>query len=129
MTTHVMTQTTASAAAQRSAARPAGRHAASTPASNSMNGALPIGVNHILHAHVLGRAIQHLQSKYAAMEQDVVRATVNAAYRELNQTARLKTYLPTLAIRRAEDRLRELAAGTACPADPGVMSTAVPAAA
>lgn len=126
MTTHVMTQTTSSAAAQGSATRPVGRHVAPDPAGNGMDGALPTGANHILHAHVLGRAIRDLQTTYAALEPDVVRSTVNAAYRELDRTARLKTYLPTLAIREAEDRLRRLAA---CPAGRDVAIQAVAAAA
>lgn len=126
MTTHVMTQTTSSAEAQRSAARPVGRHATPAAAGNGMDGALPTEANHILHAHVLGRAIRGLQARYAALEPDVVRSTVNAAYRELDRTARLKTYLPTLAIREAEDRLRRLAAN---PAGVDLASQAVAAAA
>ncbi|MGM7669688.1 three-helix bundle dimerization domain-containing protein [Microbacterium sp. A93] len=127
MTTRVMTQTT-SAAAQSSVDRPNGRHAAlaPAPAGNGMNGALPTGANHILHAHVLGRAIRALQARYADLEPDVVRSTVNAAYRELDRTARLKTYLPTLGIRQAEDHLRRLAAR---PAEGDVMAQEVAAAA
>ncbi|MEV4899953.1 hypothetical protein AB0K08_01255 [Citricoccus sp. NPDC055426] len=126
MTTHVMTQTTSSAAAQRSAARPAGHHSAPAPAGNGMDGALPTGANHILHAHVLGRAVRGLQATYAALEPDLIRSTVNTAYRELDRTARLKTFLPTLAIREAEDRLRRLAAG---PAERDAATQAVAAAA
>lgn len=110
MTTEVMTQQTQTTAAT---ARPAGRHAAPARAGNGMNGSLPTGANHILHARVLARATQHLQAKYAALEPETVRSTVSTAYRELNRTARLKTYLPTLAAHRAEDTLRGLAAGAA----------------
>ncbi|WMY78649.1 three-helix bundle dimerization domain-containing protein [Citricoccus sp. I39-566] len=110
MTTHVMTEYSRSTADQ---ARPAGRHAAPAPAGNGLDGSLPTGPNHILHARVLARATQRLQTKYAALEQEVVRSAVSAAYRELDRTARLKTYLPTLAVHRAENTLRGLAAGVA----------------
>lgn len=127
MTTEVMTQQTQTTA---TVARPAGRHAAPVHAGNGMDGSLPTGANHILHARVLTRATQRLQAKYAALEPETVRSTVNTAYRELNRTARLKTYLPTLAIHRAEQTLRALATGAA----EGVthregMTGAVPAAA
>lgn len=127
MTTEVMTQQTQTTAAT---ARPAGRHAAPSRAGNGMDGSLPTGANHILHARVLARATRRLQSKYAALEPETVRSTVNSAYRDLNRTARLKTYLPTLAAHRAEEALRVLAAGAA----EGVthhegMTEAVPAAA
>ncbi len=104
MTTHVMTD---------------------SPAAEQNRPHLPTGPNEILHAHILGRAIRHLQTRYAAVEQDLVRSTVLAAYRELNRTARLKTYLPTLAIREAEQRLRRLDAAAGGPlGDQGTTDTA-----
>lgn len=130
MTTHVMTQTTSSGAAQSSATRTAGRHVAPAGNGNGMNGELPTGANHILHTRVLNRAIQALESTYAAVDPATVRSAVHAAYRELNRTARLKTYLPTLALRQAEDHLRRLAApATAHPTEHGGMIQTVPAAA
>ena len=118
MTTHVMNQT--SAAAQRSARRPT--------AGNGLGGSLPTGSNRILHAHVLGRAVRHLQAQYATLEQDLVRSTVHAAYRELDRTARLKTFLPTLAVREAGERLRRLADAAGSPL-PAHGTTAAPIAA
>lgn len=124
MTTHVMTQQSQPTAAQ---ARPVGRRAAPAPAGNGLDGSLPTGANHLLQARVLARAAERLQTTYAALEPEVVRSTVNAAYRELDRTARLKTYLPALAVRRAEDTLRGLAAAEVSRHEG--MDEAVPAAA
>ncbi|GAA1127728.1 three-helix bundle dimerization domain-containing protein [Citricoccus alkalitolerans] len=118
MTTHVMTENLATEATTRSA-RTAGRHAMAPATGNGMNGALPTGANQIVHARVLSRGVDALQAKFAQVLDDgLIRRTVHAAYRELNRTARLKTYLPTLALNRAETRLREIADRTAAAGTP-----------
>ncbi|QCU79071.1 hypothetical protein E7744_13720 [Citricoccus sp. SGAir0253] len=122
MTSHVMTDP-----------RPAGRQegAAGAP-RRGMRGGLPTGPNHIVHAHVLGRATDRLLVQYGdVLAEDLVRGTVQQAYRELEATARLHTFLPVLAARVAEDRLRRLAreARTAAPATGAATTATVPAAA
>ncbi|REE04385.1 hypothetical protein LG293_04770 [Citricoccus nitrophenolicus] len=118
MTTHVMTENLATEAEIRSA-RTAGRHAMAPATSNGMNGALPTGANQIVHARVLSRGVADLQAKFAqVLDGGLIRRTVHAAYRELNRTARLKTYLPTLALSQAETRLREIADRTAAAGAP-----------
>ncbi|WP_313816601.1 three-helix bundle dimerization domain-containing protein [Citricoccus sp.] len=113
MTTDVMTENPATKAETR-AARAAGRHAMAPAAGNGMDGALPTGANQIVHAHVLSRGVTDLQATFAqVLDGDLIRRTVHASYRELNRTARLKTYLPTLALNQAESHLREIAARTA----------------
>ncbi|GAA1659622.1 hypothetical protein GCM10010977_07930 [Citricoccus zhacaiensis] len=120
MTTHVMTENLATEAETRSA-RTAGRHAMAPAAGNGMNGSLPTGANQIVHAHVLSRGVTDLQTKFApVLDGGLIRRTVHAAYRELNRTARLKTYLPTLALNQAETRLREIADRTAAAGTPEV---------
>lgn len=102
MTTHVMTHD-----------RPSGRNTTTAVAArNGMAGGLPTGANDIVHSHVLGRITQSLNVKYGSdLEADLIRRTVQKAYRELEASARLKTFLPVTAARVAEDRLRELARG------------------
>ncbi|MDI3329479.1 MAG: hypothetical protein QJR09_01940 [Micrococcus sp.] len=100
MTTHVMIND-----------RPSGRHASTAVAAgNGMTGGLPTGANDIVHARVLSRCVDRLQVKYGTdVEADVIRRTVQRTYRELEASARLKTFLPVTAARLAENRLRELA--------------------
>ena len=117
MTTHVMTENLATEAEIRSA-RTAGRHAMAPATSNGMNGALPTGANQIIHARVLSRGVTDLQAKFTQVDGGLIRRTVHAAYRELNRTARLKTYLPTLALNQAETRLRQIADRTAAAGTP-----------
>ncbi|MCY1159017.1 MAG: hypothetical protein MOP51_2041 [Citricoccus sp.] len=100
MTTHVMTDD-----------RPSGRHLTTAVAArNGMAGGLPTGANDIIHARVLNRAVQRLNVKYGSdLEAGLIRRTVQRAYRELEASARLKTFLPVTAANLAENRLRELA--------------------
>lgn len=100
MTTHVMTHD-----------RPNSRHATTAAAArNGMAGGLPTGANDIVHSHVLNRCAERLQVKYGNdLESGLIRRTVQQAYRELEASARLKTFLPITAANLAEDRLRELA--------------------
>jgi hypothetical protein len=100
MTTHVMTHD-----------RPIGRHTTTAVAArNGMTGGLPTGANDILHSRVLNRTVQRLNVKYGSdLEAGLIRRTVQKAYRELEASARLKTFLPVTAANLAENRLRELA--------------------
>jgi hypothetical protein len=98
MTTHVMTHD-----------RPNGRHTTTAVATrNGMAGGLPTGANDILHSRVLNRIVQRLHVKYGSdLEAGLIRRTVQGAYRELEASARLKTFLPVTAANLAENRLRE----------------------
>lgn len=100
MTTHVMTDD-----------RPSGRHLTTAVAArNGMAGGLPTGANDIVHARVLDRAVQRLNVTYGSdLEAGLIRRTVQKAYRELEASARLRTFLPVTAAHLAENRLRELA--------------------
>jgi hypothetical protein len=100
MTTHVMTD-----------GRPIGRQTTSTVAArNGMAGGLPTGANDVAHSRVLSRCVQRLEVKYGSdLEAGLIRRTVQKAYRELEASARLKTFLPVTAANLAENRLRELA--------------------
>jgi hypothetical protein len=100
MTTHVMTHE-----------RPFGRQATSAVAArNGLAGGLPTGANDIVHSRVLSRCVQRLDVKYGSdLETGLIRRTVQSAYRELEASARLKTFLPVTAANLAESRLRELA--------------------
>jgi hypothetical protein len=54
--------------------------------------------------------VQRLNVKYGSdLEAGLIRRTVQRAYRELEASARLKTFLPVTATNLAENRLRELA--------------------
>ncbi|NUL47401.1 hypothetical protein F7P69_19665 [Cellulosimicrobium funkei] len=118
MTTTVMTENLATEAKGRPA-RTAGRHAMTPATGNGMNGALPTGANQITHARVLSRGVADLQSTFAqVLDGGLVRRTVHAAYRELDRTARLKTYMPVLALNLAETRLRQIADRTAAASTP-----------
>jgi len=100
MTTHVMTDD-----------RPIGRQTTSAVATrNGMAGGLPTGANDIVHSRVLSRCVQRLEAKYGSdLAAGLIRRTVQKAYRELEASARLKTFLPVTAANLAENRLRELA--------------------
>ncbi len=100
MTTHVMTDD-----------QPEGRHAFTAVAQrNGMPGGLPTDANHTVHASVLARCVQRLNVKYGGeLGSDLVRRTVQAAYRELEASARVQTFLPMTAAHVAENRLRALA--------------------
>jgi hypothetical protein len=100
MTTHVMTHE-----------RPIGRHATNAVAArNGMAGGLPTGANDIVHSRVLSRCVQRLDVKYGSdLGSGLIRRTVQQACRELEASARLKTFLPVTAANLAESRLRELA--------------------
>jgi hypothetical protein len=100
MTTRVMTHE-----------RPIGRHATSAVAArNGMAGGLPTGANDIVHSRVLSRCVQRLDAKYGSdLEAGLIRRTVQKVYRELEASARLKTFLPVTAANLAENRVRELA--------------------
>ncbi|MBB5750495.1 three-helix bundle dimerization domain-containing protein [Micrococcus sp. TA1] len=100
MTTHVMTDD-----------RPIGRHLTTTVAArNGMGGGLPTGANDIVHSRVLDRAVQRLTVTYGSdLEPGLIRRTVQRTYRELEASARVKTFLPATAVHLAENRLRELA--------------------
>jgi hypothetical protein len=128
MTTHAVTET---AVATDRDPQPSRRRATSPAAGNGLPGGLPTEANHIVHAHVLARTIQRLQAKYSpTLDGELIRHTVISAYRTLNQTARLKTYLPVIAARHAEDRLRAVAADvTARPEATSDVAMAAPAAA
>ncbi len=126
MTTHVMTENQATEAESRSR-RTAGRHAMTPSTGNGMDGALPTGANQIVHAHVLSRGVADLQAKFAqVLDGGVIHRTVHAAYRELDRAARLKTYLPTLALNQAETRLRGIADRTAAAGTPAVKTVETP---
>jgi hypothetical protein len=100
MTTHVMTHE-----------RPIGRHATNAVAArNGMAGGLPTGANDVVHSRVLSRCVERLTVKYGSdLEAGLIRRTVQQAYRELEASARLRTFLPLTAANLAESRLRGLA--------------------
>lgn len=99
MTTHVMTHD-----------GPIGRYATAA-GRNGMPGGLPTGANDIIHSRVLSRCVERLHVKYGSeVEIGLIRRTVQSAYRELEASARLQTFLPLTAAHLAENRLRELAA-------------------
>jgi hypothetical protein len=120
MTTHVMTHD-----------RPISRHMTTAVAArNGMAGGLPTGANDIVHSRVLNRTVQRLNVKYGSdLEAGLIRRTVQKAYRELDSSARLKTFLPVTAANLAENRLRELIrearTGRATAAPPRSATTAV----
>lgn len=111
---------------------PAAGLAGATPAARPAPSGLPTGPNDVLHARVLSRCVERLAGRYGSdLPADLIRRTVQAAYRELDSTARLKTFLPVLAANLAEERLRTLArqarhapaAVTAGPTNPGPAAT------
>jgi protein-tyrosine-phosphatase len=84
---------------------------------------------HVLdHGAVLDRAAEHLASRYAGtFEYETVRELVHDSYARLAATARIHTYLPNLATRLADDRLRAVAKieGVTVPDAPEVLFVCV----
>lgn len=77
---------------------------------------------------VLYRAAQHLADRYAdTFAYETIRDLVHDSYRKLVATARIHTYLPTLATRLADDRLRAVAKiqGVLMPTTPEVLFVCV----
>lgn len=88
---------------------PAAGLTGAAPAVRPVPSGLPTGPNDALHARVLSRCVEDLAGKYGSdLPAGLIRRTVQSAYRELDATARLKTYLPVLAANLAEERLRTL---------------------
>lgn len=64
-------------------------------------------MDHDAQAEVVGRIADDLAERYAkVLAPEIVRETVQAAYAELSETARVRTFLPTLAGRYAEDQIK-----------------------